>query len=224
MIISGLDSSLSSPGLVKFHLDDELNIISIDYLGFNSKTLKEYDNIVNTKKLKFKDDIDRNIRQSDLIVDFLKDAEYVAIEGFSYGSPGRLAQLGEFIGIVKSKLYSNGSKLRIYDPNSVKLNACGKGNADKYDMYLAYYNDKCGLDLSMFPVIDPEKPTQRKAGVSQLSDIVDGFWLGRLLILELKLRKGLVSLKDLGEEKIKIFNRVTKANPSNILSTEFTGK
>ena len=225
MIIAGLDSSLSSPGCVKFHLDDELNILSIEYLGFNSKTLKEYDNIINTKKLKFTDEIDRNIRQSDLIVDFLKDAEYVAIEGFSYGSPGRLAQLGEFIGIVKSKLYPLGVKMRIYDPRTVKMNAChGNGNADKYDMLLAYENDKCGLDLSMLPTIDPEKLAHRKAGISPLNDIVDAFWLGKLLILEMQLRKGLVSLKNLGEEKIKIFNRVTKANPVNILDTEFTGK
>ena len=49
MKIIGLDNSLSSPGVVKAELDDNLDIINMDYLTFT--TVKKYSggNISNSK-------------------------------------------------------------------------------------------------------------------------------------------------------------------------------
>ena len=43
----------------------------------------------------------------------------------------------------------------------------------------------------------------------------------KLLHTELTLRKGFVILKELSDEKISIFNRVTKNQPQNLLDTDF---
>jgi hypothetical protein len=65
-------------------------------------------------------------------------------------------------------------------------------------------------------------PTPNKSsGVSPTSDIVDAYFISILLLLEIKLRKGIIQLRNLSEEEISIFNRCTKSNPVNILDRSF---
>ena len=55
-------------------------------------------------------------------------------------------------------------------------------------------------------------------------DIIDAYFILKLLQAELKLRHGLIELKSLSVKQIQAFNRVTKANPTNLLDRDFIEK
>ena len=59
---------------------------------------------------------------------------------------------------------------------------------------------------------------------SPKEDIVDANYICLLLQMELKLRKGIIQLKDLTEKQIQIFNRTTKAQKTNLLAIDFIEK
>jgi hypothetical protein len=98
--------------------------------------------------------------------------------------------------------------------------ATGRGNADKLAMYDAFMQIPVEqrIDISTLPVVETSK------GKSPTSDIIDAFYITKLLQTELKLRRGLLSLKDMSEDINWIFNRVTKTSDENILTREFIKK
>lgn len=69
-----------------------------------------------------------------------------AVEGYSYGSPGRLAQLGELGGVVRLYLYERGIDIITLSPTQLKKYITGNGRADKYEMV----NQIC-VDLDLPP-------------------------------------------------------------------------
>lgn len=218
MLICGLDLSTNSPGAYILKLDDELNVISEDFKGITSvkKTVTPKTPLLP----KFDNYIDRDLWVSEQIVSFTSGVDYVALEGPAYGAKGKLFEIGQSAGAVKYPLYRFGCALRVYDPLSIKMFATGEGNADKLDMY-NHFIQKKGIhyfESLNLPVVNKDK------GVSPTSDIIDAYWIAHLLLLELKLRRALVKLKDFPDPVIRIFNRVTKYYPTNILDTEFLEK
>jgi hypothetical protein len=159
------------------------------------------------------------LKLENIIFDFLEDVSHIALEDYAYGGSGNITDLAEFCGFVKLKQYSDNKKIRVYDIPSIKMFATTFGNSDKLSMYQAFLKEtEMKPDISKMPVV------AKGNGISPTSDIVDAYWISRFLQLELKLRKGLVQLKDLDETKIKLFNRVTKAQPQNLLATDFIEK
>lgn len=217
MKICGLDLSMNSSGLVSLELDNNLNIISSYYLGFT--TVKKVS--VNDPKILLYDrkDTDRyaiSHWMTSKMLSFISGSSYIATEGYAYGASGNTFDIGEFCGFVKMSAYANNHSLRIYDPTSIKKYATGKGTADKISMFDAFTShNNIKPDISKLP-----QPT-KGSGASPTSDIVDAYWIAELLRVELQLRKGLIRLNSLSEDKISIFNRVTKSNPQNILDTDF---
>lgn len=220
MKIVGLDLSINSSGCVKFELDKNLDIVDMDYRGFTHVKKNSSKNVLFYSKKQFRNYFEQNDWMLENILSFCEDAQYVAVEDYAYGANGKVFHIAEFSGSVKSALYFGfgnndlGVDLRLYDPCSIKMFACDNGTATKEDMidkYDKYLHDP--LKLNYLPRFKSPK-----------EDIVDAFWIARLLQLELKLRKGLVSLKSLTEKQIQIFNRVTKAHPANILATDFYSK
>lgn len=217
MIISAIDPSINSSGVVKYTLDDDLYIQKKEYLGFTDKKKFQSKNILPYVKKQFKTDYDQYNWMYSEITKFITGTTYVGIEGYAFGSIGKVFQIGEFCGGIKLLCYNLGMKLRIHDPLSIKLFSTGSGKADKQEICQVYSklpaSEKLDLDESFF--------TQKG---SPAEDIVDAYWICNLLWLELKLRKGLIALKDLPEEQIRVMNRVTKAHPTNLLDTEFLSK
>jgi len=223
MIIVGIDYSMSSPGLVKCELDDNLDIIRSDYAGYSSvlKTSKLDSNITHFKKEMFNNNLDRFLKLSQLSIDFINSwgtPDYVAIEDYAMGSnSGMNFTIGEATMAMKTLVYNSGSKFRLYSPSAIKKFATGKGNAKKFDMKDAY--DKLDhqsvgyFDLSHLP--ENKNPSE---------DIIDAYWIMTLLKTELKIRAGLISLKDLNLKQIEVFNSVTKGNPENLLTRDFLTK
>lgn len=217
MKIVGCDLSINSSGFVKFDLDTNFNIIEKDYMGFTHVKKNASEKIFFYDKKQFKNAFEQEAWMAVRMHDFLDGCEYAGVEDYAFAAKGKVFHIGEFCGSVKRWLYwgwspqNNGLKFRLYDPCSIKMFACNNGTATKEDMIDEY--DKVARDplgLNFLPRFKSPK-----------EDIVDAYWIAQLLLLELKLRRGLVSLKDLTEKQIQIFNRVTKAHPTNILATDF---
>lgn len=64
-------------------------------------------------------------------------ADLVALEGYSYGSPNSAHPIGELGGVVRVGLYEAGIPFEVVPPSTIKMFACGKGNAKKADVLLA---------------------------------------------------------------------------------------
>lgn len=220
MKIVGLDLSINGSGCVKFDLDKNLDIADLEYLSFTHVKKNSTKDILYYNKKQFKNYFDQNQWMEKHILDFCEGVQYVAVEDYAYGAKGQVFHIGEFIGLIKHALYFGfgnidlGVNLRLYDPCSIKMFACDNGTAKKEDMIDAH-DKKQGnpLRLQFLPRFGSPK-----------EDIVDAYFIARLLQTELKLRKGLIQLKDLTEKQIQIFNRTTKAHPVNILAEDFYSK
>lgn len=137
---------------------------------------------------------------------------YAAVEDYALGQARRAHQIGEAGWCCRRAFLKAGVPFRLHDPGSVKIFATGKGTADKEQMKAAY----AGTDYETWIV---EKFPKLPKEVEE--DIYDALTLARMCRTEFLLRRGDVSLKDLDEKERRAFNRVTKANPVNILGREW---
>jgi len=216
MKIIGLDLSINGSGCVMNQLDSKLDIIETNYLSFTPVKKNATDKIIHYNKKQFKNYFDQNRFMEEKILEFCEGSDYVAIEDYAFGAKGKVFHMAEFTGAIKSALYFGfgnsdmGIPMRLYDICSIKMFACNNGLAKKPDMVDAYEREGDPMDLNFLPKYKSPK-----------EDIVDAYWLTKLLQMELKLRRGLIRLQDLTEKQIQIFNRTTKGNPTNILATDF---
>lgn len=221
MCIAGFDSSVTSPSAVKFYLDSNYQVIKSDFIGF-SKAKKHTDQkVIHLDPKLFKstnEGIDRNIFLKKHLVDFFKDVDVYAMEGYAFGGVGKVFNLAEFAGMIKSELFERSVSLRIYTPMSIKKFAAKHGHADKITMKDAYEALKVSykIDLGSYPeVVDGKK------GASPTSDIIDAFFCCEILYQEILIRYGLKNLSELHPKAIEVFNSVDKKGSNNILSKEF---
>jgi hypothetical protein len=218
--LAGLDLSIVSSGIVKFYLDDKLNIKKQSFIGFTDK--KDYirDNIFYYKKDKNTEKLDNYDRFNFLkwkILDYIQDVDYVAMEGYSFGSRGSLAfTIGEFGGIIKNGIYENIENvlIREYEPSMIKKFAVSNGTADKLMMEKGYEKEKDKIDLSFYLsfAVDEKSPK---------NNIIDAWYITKLLQTELKLRKGLIELKSFNDKQIEVFNQVSEKKQTNLLTRKF---
>lgn len=220
MKIAGLDLSINSSGLIKFTLDDDLNVVDTDHRGFTSVKKDGTDKILHYQKKDFPTNIHQNEWTLVRVMEFIDDVDYVAIEDYAFGATGRVFNIAEWCGAVKFHAFLKKKKIRLIDPNSVKMFATTRGNCDKISMSNAYdaLEDSYKLDFSTY------KEVTKSSGVSPTSDLIDAFYLTKILLYELRLRRGLMKLSELKENEIRVFNRCTKANPVNMLDREFIVK
>jgi len=238
MKIAGIDASPHSTGIVKFTLDDNLEILEMERLGFfgytkpkkkKDWTVPSFKNIISYDEEAF-DFFNRTIMMMEHIWPFISDCEYVAVEDYGYGS-GLMYQLCEFASQIKFQAIKNGTNVRLIEPLTLKMFATNSGKAHKPEMYDAFVSDSNShlLDLSDLPPIPVHKKGQFSGirninGITPLSDIVDSFWLGILLIEELQIRKETKQLSDLVPHHSHILSRKTKANPIPIYKKDFIKK
>jgi len=97
----------------------------------------------------------------------------VYLEDYSYGSKGKVFEIGENTGVLKYVLWKSSFAdvtLHLVSPTAVKKFATGKGSSDKWGMMEAF-EKKTGYNIHN--EITPDKET----GTSPSSDIVDSFWI-----------------------------------------------
>lgn len=151
---------------------------------------------------------------------------YYSIEGYSYASKSTsICQIAELTGYIKRRLFEDGGKIRIHDPLTVKLFATGRGNCMKKDVV-----ENAALWFDIPEGLVKRKKIKKKSGEKieefdgPATDLADAFFLAKMLYTELKLRSGELLLKQLSEKERRIFLRVTKAYPVNILDRQFICK
>lgn len=144
----------------------------------------------------------------------------VAIEGYGYASDSsRQYEIAELTGHLKTEIVSEGAAIRVHDPDSVKLFAVGNGHATK-EMIYNQFEKETGLKVYTKHVKNRKKVELAGPG----TDVADAYFLASLLRTEMLLRLGKIQLKDLPEHQIRVFNRVTKTYPVNLLDRPFIEK
>jgi len=236
MRIFGLDISLRHFGFVE--LDDSGSVMNYFYMT----DVKMFANADSEHCLFYKPskDLDRETEQFfriGQIQQFLTSkiwptgAFTVAVEDYGYASQStRFAEIAEQTGVVKNMFLIGGGCFRLYDPDSVKLFGTGNGHALKRDMvYALLRNTPNPGGGGFFPEALIKKINKKikngKETVEEYdgpgTDLADAYWLAQLLRTEMLLRNGAVLMKDLPENQIRVFNRVTKAFPVNVLDRPF---
>lgn len=229
-IIAGIDYSVNSPSCVWVKLDKNLDIIKSRWICFT--TVKKYksENVLYFNKSKnnptFLNYIDKNnwIQQTiwQKICEWSKgkgayQLDYAVFEDYAYAAKGQVFHIAEATYTMKKFIFDTNIPIRLYPPNHIKLFATGKGDADKFQMEKAFEadNEKHKPDLSSLPLLQEQKTNNPR------DNAVDAYYAMKLLQTELKLRSGLLQLKDLPEHQIKVFNLVTKSFSTNILARNF---
>lgn len=118
-----------------------------------------------------------------ILAGFKKEEITILIEGYSFGSTGRVFNIAENCGILKYMLYKNGYKFFTVPPTVVKKFATGKGNATKEKMYESFVKDTL---IELHSIISPTT----KLG-SPTTDIVDAWYIARYMI-EMNSKKEIV--------------------------------
>lgn len=161
-----------------------------------------------------------------------KDIEttFISLEDYALRAMGRVYPIGEYGGILRTVLLNLciNPVIRENEPLTIKLLAKG-GDASKTDMYTAYTKmqvNETTLDMSAF-IDEYEKRKAKGKKVKPVtetcpfSDLVDSWWIARLLKNELMVRWGEWPLGMLSEQVVHILNRTTKSYPVNVLNRGF---
>jgi len=236
-IICGLDYSINSPGIVWVKMDNEFNVEDRAWLTFTNKKKYISDSVRYIGTAKGKRTYPNSLEQAGSVRDIIwkwvcnqsgsgqsgvAHVDCVVFEDYALAAKGRVFHIAETTMAMKLKLFEDGFPLRLYPPNHIKLFATGHGNADKFEMENAYEalssKERKGMDLTCLPTLKEQKNGNPR------DNVIDAFWATELLRTELRLRNGLILLRDLPEHQIRVFNLTTKSYPTNVLARNFLQK
>jgi len=175
-MLVGVDYSITCPCLCLFDERKEFNFKNcFFYYLTNTKKFadKILPNITGESFQEYVADVDRFDSISDWASNLCIGAADVAIEGYSYGSKGKVFNLAENMGIFKHKLYKAGVPVTIIEPSKAKKLATGKGNADKAAMYKAFCAET-NTDLVF--------TFNQKSLTNPVTDIVDSYYILKSLV------------------------------------------
>ena len=180
----GIDPSINGTGVVVQNGKD-LEDFAILIFCSTKKEFKTYSGLedVNIFPIKSIDKklylVNRAIITSKIITKFIRVITWyrkcvIILLNYAYGASGRMASIGEFIGILKYELLINGHQIKSYAPTSIKKFASGKGNANKARMVECFLETEMGKSL-------PEKISKFKS----FQDIADAYFILDFLKAEL---------------------------------------
>lgn len=175
-MLIGVDYSITCPCLCLYDERKEFKFENC-FFYYLTQTQKYADKILpNINGESFQEyvaDVDRFDTISDWAFNLCAGASDVAVEGYSYGSKGKVFNLAENMGIFKHKLYKAGIPVTIVEPSKAKKLATGKGNADKVAMYKAF-SEETGTNLVF--------TFNQRTLSNPITDIVDSFYILKSLI------------------------------------------
>lgn len=182
--IVGIDYSMNSPAIcIHKGYDWSVKNCSFNYFTGVKKFQTSSPNISGSPIPIYqeKDDLARWEANADWAINILNSIKdnitAIAIEGYSYGSKGSLPfNIAENTVILKYKLRKllPNVRLNIFAPGAIKKNATGKGNAKKIQMWESFLADT-KFDLT--------KVINSKPDGNPISDVVDSYWICKLLHL-----------------------------------------
>lgn len=136
---------------------------------------------------------------------------FVALEGYSMHSQGRVFNIAEMTAWLKRSLYEKNLPFRTYSPPSIKQFFTGFGNADKVHMGETF-EKMSGPKANTYGL-----PVNR----SPYSDIVDAFAIAQMLHVELLLRGGILDIEHLPKHWREAFTKTSKSRPHGYLEQDF---
>lgn len=183
MNIAGIDYSLRSPAICCLHGSKwEWKNLSFYFLtDQNSKAKIFLDNIHGERLCAWNHDAERYCSIADWAQEKVLGCQEVSLEGYSYGSSGKVFHIAENTGILKYKMYKGGIPVTVYSPSLIKKFATTKGNADKTQMYEAFVEET--NKQIMYPIM----PKAKKVG-NPVSDVVDAYYICKKLFYEISER------------------------------------
>lgn len=122
MKIVGIDASLTSTGIAV--IDTETKTYTIQSKKKGAARLSE-------------------IRDS--VLNEIKDADLVVIEGYAFARPNQAHQIGELGGVLRVMMYENGIKWIEIPPPRAKKFVTGKGNSQK-DLIMQQVYKRWGVE------------------------------------------------------------------------------
>jgi len=175
-MLIGVDYSITCPCICLY--DERKEFVFDNCFFYYLTSTKKYadkvlPNITGESFQEYVQDVDRFDTISDWATNLCIGASDVAIEGYSYGSKGRVFNLAENMGIFKHKLYKAAIPLTVIEPSKAKKIATGKGNADKQAMYDAFVKETKVDLMSTFDQRTLSNP---------VTDIVDSYFILKSLI------------------------------------------
>ena len=214
MNIIGIDMSVNSPAVFKITYGKNYKQISIDYIAFTTilKISKLDPKIIYYKQEQFKDYIEKIIWFRNNIWNFLDigNEHVVAFEGYAFGANGRIFNIAESTYSLKEKIYENGNAIKIYPPKTIKKFFANTGNASKDLMISTFNNSEFSDILKHIP--DKNSPKE---------DLVDSFYVCKLLEYEMKLNDGIIDKADLNKKQYETMFYTTNKNKTILYDQKF---
>lgn len=178
MVYAGIDYSMTSPAICVFDVDENKVCEFNTCFHYFLSTTQRFKNF-------FEDGIEGDVigewatqeQRFDMIAAWamaiMEDhrVEEVWLEGYSYGSKGKVFHIAENTGLLKNNLWMREIPCEVLAPSRIKKLATGKGNAKKDAMYQAFLKDPGGFNLT--GLLTPKS----KKIVSPVSDIVDAYFI-----------------------------------------------
>lgn len=179
MIVAGIDYSISSPSLCIWDTETDFTHKNFKFFVLEKSTTKkeqkrretlseEWKNNISIKNkcLILKENIPEYIVMADYFVSILSEygVKKVFMESYAYAGKGKVFNLAEATGLLKTFICLSGIKIKLYEPLHVKKIFTGNGRASKERM-IDSYNEKFSLDIRKIYGINMSD--------SPLSDIVD---------------------------------------------------
>lgn len=229
--ILGLDISLNHGGIVEL-VDGELT----DFLYYTNKAgsakQSKRGTRIEPKIFKMKDKQFIGVARLNWIEEYLveilnsKKPDYVGLEDYAIRAEQGAHYLGEVGGLTRLLCWKLGTKLRLHDPTSVKMYAAHDGTCQK-DAVQRAVEKRWSVNFSSVDQPSP-KPTEKKPNPRQnkqtSEDLADAFAIAQLVRVELQLRQGTLLMSQLHEKEVRVFNRITKTYPINLLNREWIYK
>jgi len=145
--------------------------------------------------------------------------DYVGIEDYAIRAEQGAHYMGEIGGIARILCWFRGVRLRLHDPISVKMFAAHDGTCQKDSIERAV-KKRWDKDFSQYnqPLAKPTKrnPDPKQSRTTS-EDLADAYAIAQLVWTEVQLRDGRLALSDLHEKEVRVFNRITKTYPVNLL-------
>lgn len=143
---------------------------------------------------------------------------HVVVEDYALRAESNAAyNIGEQGGVVRLISLLRGKLLRLHDPMSVKMFGSGNGSATGREV-ADVASERWRLDFSG---LNPPPPKKGAQNTVPEEDLCAAYILARMGWTEIELRAGRLALSALDAKQIQVFNRVTKANPVNVLGREW---
>ena len=206
-MIVGIDFSIKSPAVTIIHEEEgtlffsfprksvakEDFFITLENNGVSVIALEDEPALPKTAKLTQREQssIKDAFMEIDAIVGLLSewtftDEDYIAIEGFSFGSTGnRLAQISGYQWLLRARLITilgiTPEQLYFFSPMTIKATA-GNGHYKKDQMINALIQSDCDTQfVNAIRQAPAEFQNKKGAWLKPIDDIVDSYWIAKTL-------------------------------------------